>query len=122
MFVLSPTCFLTGNTAPFKLTCGKRLDLRHDLFDNDAIFLKDTAKSVSIKSRVSKKSVTVEFPDFDYVGFWQTVRSDATFLCIEPWNGLPGSDGKTDDFESKVAMRKLPAGESTKMEFSFIIK
>ena len=122
IFLLSPSLFLSGNTAPFKLTCGKRLDLRHDLFDNDAIFLKDAAKSVSIKSRVSKKSVTVEYNDFDYIGFWQADHSDATYVCIEPWNGLPGIDGKVDDFESKVAMRQLPAGESYKMEFSIVIK
>lgn len=122
LFLLSPTCFLSGETEPFKLTCGKRIDLKHSLFDNDAIFLKNAAKSVSIKSRASKKSVTVEYPDFDYIGFWQTDHSDATFVCIEPWNGLPGFDGKTDDFSTKVAMRQLPAGESTEMGFDIIIK
>lgn len=122
LFLLSPTCFLSGETEPYKLTCGKRLDLKHSLFDNDAIFLKDAAKSVSIKSRASKKSVTVEYSDFDYIGFWQADHTDATFLCIEPWNGLPGFDGKTDDFSTKVAMRQLPAGECEKMEFTIVIK
>ena len=84
MFLLSPTCFLSGETAPFKLKCGTRLPLTHDLFDNDAIFLKNMAKSVSIKSKNSKKSLTVEYPDFDYVGFWHAMKSDAPFVCIEP--------------------------------------
>lgn len=122
LFLLSPSLFLSGETMPYKLVCGKRLELGHGLFDNDALFFKNTAKSVSIKSRVSKKSVTVEFDDFDYVGFWQADHTDAPYVCIEPWNGLPGIDGKTDDFATKVAMRQLPAGESEKMEFSIIIK
>lgn len=122
LFLLSPTCFLSGETAPYKLTCGKRLDLKHSLFDNDAIFLKNAAKSVSIKSRATKKSVTVDYADFDYIGFWQADHTDATFVCIEPWNGLPGFDGKQDDFATKVAMRQLPTGETANMEFTIIIK
>ena len=122
VFLLSPSYFLSGETAPFKLTCGKRLDLKHEVFDGDAIFLKNTAKSVCIKSRVSKKSVTVEFEDFDYVGFWHRPHTDAPYVCIEPWNGLPGIDGKVDDFSVKAAMRHLPASESETMEFSIIIK
>ena len=122
LFLLSPTCFLSGETEPYKLKCGTRLELRHELFDNDAIFLKNAAKSVSIKSRASKKSVTVEYSDFDYIGFWQADHTDAPYLCIEPWNGLPGFDGKTDDFATKTAMRHLPAGESAKMGFDIVIK
>ena len=122
MFLLSPTCFLSGETAPFKLRCGKRLDLRHDLFDNDAIFLKEAAKSVSIKSRACKKSVTVEYPSMDYVGFWHADHTDAPFVCIEPWNGLPGTDGHVDDFSDKHAMRHLAGGQSETSGFSILIQ
>ena len=122
MFLLAPSCMLSGETAPFKLKCGTRLPLTHDLFDNDAIFLKNTAKSITIKSRNSKKSLTVEFADFDYVGLWHAMKSDAPFLCIEPWTGLPATDGKQDDFATKQAMKYLDGGKSAKYEFTIIAK
>lgn len=122
MFLLSPTCFLSGETAPFKLKCGTRLPLTHDLFDNDAIFLKNTAKTVSIKSKKSKKTLTVEFEDFDYVGFWHAMKSDAPFVCIEPWTGLPATDGKHDDFATKQAMRYLDGGADITYKFTIIAK
>ena len=121
-FLLAPSCMLSGETAPFKLKCGTRLPLTHDLFDNDAIFLKNTAKSITIKSRNSKKSLTVEFADFDYVGLWHAMKSDAPFLCIEPWTGLPATDGKQDDFATKQAMKYLDGGKSAKYEFTIIAK
>lgn len=122
MFLLSPTCFLNGDTAPFALKCGTRRALTHDMFDDDAIFLKNMAKSVSIKSKNSKKSVTVEYPDFDYVGFWHARNSDAPFVCIEPWTGLPGTDGKVDDFATKQAMKYLDGGKSATYEFTVTVK
>ena len=122
MFLLSPTCFLNGETAPFKLKCGTRLPLVHSLFDNDAIFLKNMAKSVSIKSKTTKKSLTVEYEDFDYVGLWHAMKSDAPFLCIEPWTGLPATDGIHDDFATKQAMRYLDGGKETTLSFNIIVK
>ena len=122
MFLLSPTCFLNGETAPFKLTCGTRLPLVHSLFDNDAIFLKNMAKSVTIKSKTTKKSLTVEYEDFDYVGLWHAMKSDAPFLCIEPWTGLPATDGIHDDFATKQAMRYLDGGKETSLSFNVIVK
>ena len=64
----------------------------------------------------------MEYADFDYVGFWQKPHSDAGYVCIEPWNGLPGFDGKSDDFSTKTAMRQLPPSGSETMEFTIVIK
>ena len=122
MFLVAPSCCLAGGTVPFKLKCGTRLPLKHDLFDNDAIFLKNTAKSITIKSAASKKSLTVEFPDFDYVGIWHTMKADAPFVCIEPWTGLPATDGIHDDFATKQAMKYIEIGKSATHEFTIIAK
>ena len=121
-FLLAPSCMHSGETAPFKLKCGTRLPLTHDLFDNDAIFLKNTAKSITIKSAKSKKSLTVEFADFDYVGLWHTMKADAPFVCIEPWTGLPATDGKHDDLATKQAMKYLESGKSSTQEITIIAK
>ncbi|MBQ8174365.1 MAG: aldose 1-epimerase family protein [Clostridia bacterium] len=108
----SATCFFTGETKPFALREGKYLDLRRDLFDNDAVFLQDACKKVSLCSRKNDRAVTVSYYDIPYLGLWQKPHSDAGYVCIEPWNGYPSFDGKVDDFATKADMMHLAKGET----------
>lgn len=119
--VFSPTCYDTGATAPFPLQDGKILPLRHDLFDNDAIFLTDMCKQVSLKSQKNNRAVTVSYRDFSHVGFWHKPKTAAPYVCIEPWNGLPAMDGKVDDFATKRAMTHLAPGKSCTNAFEITI-
>ena len=75
------------------LTDGRRISLEHRLFDHDAIVLHHMAKTVTLKSDRGRRSVTVSYPDFRYVGFWHKPKTDAPYLCIEPWTSLPSRDG-----------------------------
>lgn len=110
--VMSPTCYYMGKTEPFALKCGRRLDLKHSLFDNDAIFLANAAKGVTLKSSKSKKSVHMEYPKMNYVGLWHAPGTEAPYVCIEPWVSIPADDGVVDDFETKRDMLRLaPAGD-----------
>ena len=120
--VMSPTCYYTGKDEDFKLKCGKRFDLKHELFANDAIFLKETDHTVSLKSSKNKRAVTVEFSDkLTHVGFWQKPNSDAPYVCIEPWSGVPAYDGIVDDFKTKNLLTHLPAGETYENWFTITI-
>lgn len=109
---MSDTCYYLGKNTPFKLRCGKSFKLDHSLFDNDAIFLTDIAHEVTLKSGISKHFVTVSYPDMDFLGFWHKPKTEAPYVCIEPWQSVPADDGKIDDFETKRYMRRLPAGET----------
>lgn len=120
--IFSETCFMTGKTAPFSLHNGKIIDLKHNLFDNDAIFLLGMPSSVTLKSDKDKRSVTMSYPDAKHLGFWHTTKSDAPFVCIEPWYGSPSFDGITDDFSTKADMIRLAPGEENKFSFSIAIE
>lgn len=86
-YLLTEEGFLTGETEPFELEDRVRLGLRHDLFDNDAIVLKNTAKTVTLKSRKGNNGLRMRFDGFNLLGIWHTNRSDAPFVCLEPWIG-----------------------------------
>ncbi len=111
--LLSKNCLDTGKTADYPLTNGNKIPLTHELFANDGIFLTEDAKRVSIKTKLSDKSVTVTYDGFKYLGLWQPYGQDTPFLCIEPWLGLPSYDGVTDDFSSKHETLKLESGKTT---------
>ncbi|MBQ4613293.1 MAG: aldose 1-epimerase family protein [Clostridia bacterium] len=107
----SDTCFYVEKAEPFALEDGKVLHMRHDLFDRDAIFLQDTAKTVTLQCEGGKRAVRVSYPDMPYVGLWHAPKTDAPYVCIEPWTGLPSVDGKVDDLATKTPMHTLEPQE-----------
>ncbi len=118
---MSETCYYLADTKPFKVRCGKSFKLSHDLFDNDAVFLTDIAPEVTLKSGISKHFVKVSYPGMKYVGFWHKPRTEAPYVCIEPWISIPADDGKIDDLETKRDMLRLASGGVYEQSFDIEI-
>lgn len=119
--VMSPTCYYTGETAPMALEDGRILRLDHSMFDNDAIFLEGMCKKVSLKSDKNDRSITVNWDDMTHVGFWHKPKTEAPYVCIEPWHGVPAYDGKIDDFATKNEMMHLAKGEKKNISFTVTV-
>ncbi len=109
--------FMANKTMEYPLVDGVKIPLRHDLFDNDAIILENTSGCVSIKSDQERKSITVRYPDFPFVGFWHIDKPNAPYVCIEPWSALPAVDGKIVELEGKPHMTHVPSGSTTSKSF-----
>ena len=103
---------LAGTTIPYPLKDGKRIPLRHELFDGDAIILHGMPRAVSLKSDRSAHSVKVSFPDMPFVGFWHAVKTDAPYVCIEPWVSLPSHSAYMEDIEKQEHIIHLAPGKS----------
>ena len=103
---------LAGTTVPYPLEDGKRIPLRHELFDGDAIILHGMPRTVSIKSGLSAHSIKVSFPDMPFVGFWHAVKTDAPYVCIEPWVSLPSHSAYMEDIETQEHIIHLVPGKS----------
>ncbi len=119
--ILTERCFMTDETEPFALEIGTIYHLHHDMFDNDAIFLRDMATSVTLKSDKTTKAVTVSYTNMPYLGLWHKPRTDAPYLCIEPWNGLPSDDGIVDDMATKKYMNRLEPGKTAEFGMDIVI-
>ncbi|MBS1504316.1 MAG: aldose 1-epimerase family protein, partial [Bacteroidetes bacterium] len=104
-------------TAPVKLD-GKKLHLTRDMFLHDAlVFKKLRSREVKIGSDKHEKTISVEFPHFNYLGIW--AKPGADFVCIEPWLGCADSVGKHVDITKKEAIQRLKHGHV--FEASFFI-
>lgn len=117
----SETCFLTHNDKVYNEKGTKRIDLKHELFDNDAIFLYNVSKEIKLASEKSKRSVTMSFNGMKYIGLWHMPKTDAPYVCIEPWTGIPATDGVTDNLLTKEESIHLPAGYTYKNGYSVSI-
>lgn len=115
-------CYFSDKVEDFPLENGRILKLTHSLFDDDAVFLKDTCKTVTLKSDLSEKSVTVKYFDMQYLGLWHKPQTDAPYVCIEPWQSVPAYLNVVDDLETKKDMSQLHPGQTDSAEIEITIK
>lgn len=88
------------------------IPLEHGLFDNDAIVLRNSGTRVVMEHKSGEgRAVEVYYPKMPYIGFWQAAFTDANYICIEPWQSLPGRDGVTEEWTQRPGMIRLEPGE-----------
>lgn len=117
----SPAVYMNGHDEIYPLREERFIDLRHDLFDEDAIILKNMAREVNLRSRISGKGVRVTFPDLPYLGIWHWPNTDAPYVCIEPWSSLPSRQDVVEEFSCKSDMIQLGEGRSYEASWSITI-
>ncbi len=107
--LMSDACYMTGEKRAYPLA-QKRVPLRHDLFDRDVIILENTGGFARIGREGEAASIGFSYPDMKYLGLWHKPKTDAPFLCLEPWSALPARDGVIEDLEVKADMTHLASG------------
>lgn len=116
----TPDCFVTGEDEPFALRNGSELPLRHGLFDDDAIVLRDMAHEVTLQSD-DAHAVTVRYPQMRYLGIWHRPKTDAPYVCIEPWLSLPAHAGQKAVLEQQEDLVALAPGKIYRNSWSIEI-
>lgn len=109
--IMSERCLYLNKTEKYPLN-DKKMHLKHNLFDDDAIFLVSNTDKVALKSSKHDNYVEVFYKNMTCVGFWHKPKTDAPFVCIEPWHGIPADDGVTDDFMTKRNILKLKSKDA----------
>lgn len=97
----SEECFVDGTEAPFKLDEGKYLGLKHELFHEDAIVLKGAGSSVKLRCKKGGLTVRLDFPELPYFGIWHAPKTEAPYVCLEPWSSLPSRQGIVEEFTNQ---------------------
>lgn len=116
--IFSDTHFNTGLRRPLLLEDSKKFALSHSLFDIDGVFMNNMSRSVTLKSESSCRYVRLDFADMQYLGIWHKPQTDAPYVCIEPWCGLPSFDGKIEAIEEKNDMFRIRPDSSKTVNYS----
>jgi galactose mutarotase-like enzyme len=99
----------TGESAPF-LDNEDHVAVTPDLFEKGAIVLLDhVSRELTLRSRVSRRYVTVRFAGFPYLGIWSP-KGDVPFVCLEPWHGVMPLGSSPQELEKKEGVRSLAPG------------
>ena len=108
--LLSPAYQMSGVEAPYPLENDTTIPLHHDLFDDDAIILHHFDKTVTLSAGEGTRGVRLHLPKMNYLGIWHAVKTDAPFVCLEPWVSLPSRDSIVEDFSQQGDLVALEAG------------
>lgn len=119
--LLAPSYMMSGVETLFPLENDTTLPLRHDLFDDDAIILRHFDKTMTLSAGEGSRGVKVHIPQMPCVGLWHAVKTDAPFVCIEPWVSLPSRDGVVEDISQQSDLVALAAGKTYENEWSITL-
>lgn len=116
------TCFLSGKNLPYPLERDRRLQMRHDLFDDDAVVLQNVCDRVTLKKENGIHQVTLHYPRLPYLGIWHAPKTTAPYVCIEPWTSLPSRQGIVEDIQCKPDLVRLESGSEYVNDWSITIE
>lgn len=118
----SEDCFVNGIDIKCELENDVRIPLKHNLFDDDAIILTNMSKGVTLKTDKSNKAIHVTYPHMPYLGFWHMPKTDAPYICIEPWSSLPSRKGIVEDLATQPGLVELEPDKVYQNQFVIEIK
>lgn len=109
--LMSDSYMINGHEAPYPLENGTTLPLRHELFDHDAIILKNFDRTVTLSAGEGTRGLTFACPKARYLGIWHQPKTDAPYVCLEPWVSLPSREGIVEELSQQNDLVALEAGE-----------
>lgn len=109
--LLSDAYMLSGHDAPYPLEGGTVLPLRHDLFDQDAIILKNFERTMTLSAGEGTRGLTLSCPRMRYLGIWHMPKTDAPYVCLEPWASLPSRQDVVEDLAQQNDLISLESGQ-----------
>ena len=96
------------------------IDLLPDIFENDAIIMKNikSNKVILYNKKENKKLLEFDFTGFPYLALWS--KKGAPFVCIEPWHNTTDKIDSNGQFKEKENILKLEPEQ--KFECNYKVK
>jgi galactose mutarotase-like enzyme len=99
---------------------GRELTLSPGLFEADALIWDSLHSCALTYGAPGAASLDIAFPDTTMLGIWQ--KPGASYLCIEPWQGIADPVGYQGDIRDKPGVILLPAGEEHSYRMNITVK
>ena len=89
-----------------------KIKLTKNIFDEDAIIMKNinSSKVILKNTKTDKKELEFDFEGFPYLAIWS--KKGAPFVCIEPWQNHTDSINSDGEFCNKEDILKLKSKET----------
>jgi len=97
-----------------------RINLRGDLFNEDALIFKDLkSRKVALKHQHKGEILNVKFDGFPFLGIW--AKPNAPYVCIEPWIGIADAENTDQHIKNKEGIIALEANKTFNATYSITV-
>ncbi len=87
------------------------IQLTDDLFDNDSFCMAGLrTKTVGIYEKDTGRSIVCDVQGYPYTLIWSAPAKPVRFVCIEPWQSLPGAENDPQEWTERAAAATLAPG------------
>lgn len=106
-----PTCFVSHEGIDYPVKDGTYFLDEEEIYSHDSMLFTGTGESVILSAKGEKHSLDFSWSkNLPYFCIWKAPKSEAMFVCLEPWTNIPG-DGREENFDTKELTR-LSSGQS----------
>lgn len=99
-------------TKPYNESEKGFIPLTADGFGNGHLFAEYSSEWVGLRNKNDNSLVSIESKGFPYCMIWQNTAGKPSFICIEPWHGIP-DHLKTDHiWDHKLGLVSVDAGKT----------
>ncbi len=109
---------MTRETLPSPFVQG-RIPITPGMFDNDALVIPQGAGDGLCYGVESGGHLAFRFENLPNLALWS--KPGASFLCIEPWHGLPGETDGTEQIAERPFSVLLPPGDVARFGWSVTV-
>lgn len=108
-----PNGLLNGTDYYYLARNTRRVPLTDHLFDSDSHCMVNLrSKNLAIVEKDTGRRVSCNIEGYPYVLIWSAAAKPLRFVCIEPWQSLPGEENGPLEWESRPCAASLKQGES----------
>ena len=101
--------FLIDSAKTEEVSLEKPIELKSEMFSNGLIAYEcDDTMCCTLASKKTKHGIRVSWTNMNHLCLWSQGKP-LSFVCIEPWCGLPDCIDATGDFTEKYGIEKLAA-------------
>lgn len=110
---------LISNKTKTLANVDNKVGLNYSLFENDALIFKTLKSNYLTIIENEKPMLRMHYNDFPHLGIW--TKTNAPFLCVEPWFGYSDSVESTGDIMNKEGIQILEPKSIFDAQFSIEI-
>lgn len=110
---------LISNKTKTLANVDNKVGLNYTLFENDALIFKTLKSNYLTIIENEKPMLRMHYNDFPHLGIW--TKTNAPFLCVEPWFGYSDSVESTGDIMNKEGIQILEPKSIFDAQFSIEI-
>ena len=116
--VCTPECYLQADNegkAPLTKSYGEKeagiIPVTGAGFGNGHLFTNTNSDWVGLRNLKDNSIIKIKTKGFPYCMIWQNTSGSPQFVCLEPWHGLTDSENTDHNWDNKIRLIDLAAGE-----------